>query len=264
MNAALAGVNFLDCLAPSRFNRFPVIFDSGASIAISGNKNDFIGALVPPATDLWLGGMASGAKVEGIGTVKWTFPTKQGFITLALTCYFVPDCRARLLSLQRLLNSCNDLDGAFTVKKDHATLQLNDHPGLHIEYDQQTHLPVGLGCNALQSASTLQPQVNLCVTDDANQNLTPAQKLLLMWHFCFGHRNLPQVQALLRLPVFDSDKYRSASRASIPKCAICEYAKAHTKSTSGNSQSTNITTDGALKDGALHPGSRVSTDHFES
>jgi hypothetical protein len=104
----------------------------------------------------------------------------------------------------------------------------------------------------------------LCVTDEANQNLTPAQKLLLSWHYRFGHRNLPFVQHLLRLPVFTSSKFLAAAKADPPKCAICEYAKAHARSTSGNTHTTNPITDGALKDGNLRPGNKVSADHFES
>lgn len=100
LNAALTGLNFLDCLAPSHLNRFPVIFDSGASIAITGNRTDFVGEVIKPFKDLRLGGMAQGAKVEGIGIVHWTFNTGQATLTLALRCYFVPDCKARLLSPQ--------------------------------------------------------------------------------------------------------------------------------------------------------------------
>jgi hypothetical protein len=262
LNAALQGVNFLDCLAPSRLNRFPVIFDSGASIAISGNKGDFVGTLRPPARELRLGGMARGAKVEGIGTVHWQFSTQTCNLTLALTCYYVPDCQARLLSPQRLFNSQRGVNGSFVIREEHAVLHLNDHPPLIVDYDTNNNLPVGLSHNSEQSPSVL--QANLCVTDDDNQNLTPAQKLLMMWHFRFGHRNLPFVQHLLRLPIFHGEKYRAASRASLPKCAICEYSKAHAKSTSGNTQSVNATTDGALKDGALRAGAKVSADHFES
>jgi hypothetical protein len=262
MNAALAGVNFLDCLAPSCLNRFPVIFDSGASIAITGNKGDFVDVLHPPARELRLGGMARGAKVEGIGTVHWHFQTPTCSLTLALTCYYVPDCQARLLSPQRLLNAQRGVTGSFTIKEEHAILALNDHPPLIIDYDTNSNLPVGLGTNGNQSGSVL--QANLCVTDDDNQNLTPAQKLLMMWHFRFGHRNLPHVQHLLRLPIFSGEKYKAASRAILPKCAVCEYAKAHAKPTSGNSQSVNSLTDGAVKDGALRAGARVSADHFES
>jgi hypothetical protein len=133
-----------------------------------------------------------------------------------------------------------------------------------VDYEETTFLPVGLAWNAEQSATTMQPAANLCITEESNQNLTAAQKLLLLWHYRFGHRNFPFVQQLLRLPVFNSSKFLAAAKADLPRCAICEYAKAHTRSTAGNRQSTNPLTDGALKDGNLRPGQKVSADHFES
>jgi hypothetical protein len=218
LNAALGGINFLDCLAPSSLNRFPIIIDTGASIAISGNKNDFVGSIRPPLQDLRLGGMAQGAKVEGIGAVKWHLHTKSGNISVAVNCYYVPACQARLLSPQRLFNAQRGVTGYFKIEEENATLQLNQHSPLIIDYETHTHLsPVCLASNA-GDANSNRLQANLCITDDANQNLTPAQKLLLMWHFRFGHRNLPLVQYLLRLPIFASTKYLAASRAELPRC----------------------------------------------
>jgi hypothetical protein len=97
LNAAMNGVNFLDCLRSSSLERFPVIFDSGASVAISGNKGDFVGDIIPPFRELTLGGMAKGTKVEGIGLVHWTFHNGRETLTLALKCYYVPNCKVRLL-----------------------------------------------------------------------------------------------------------------------------------------------------------------------
>jgi hypothetical protein len=54
-------------------NRQPVIFDTGASLAITPEKADFDGPLTVPKGDLRLGGMANGLKIEGMGPVTWTF-----------------------------------------------------------------------------------------------------------------------------------------------------------------------------------------------
>jgi Integrase core domain. len=248
----------------SSVKRFPVIFDSGASIAITGDRSDFVGPLRAPPAGLTIGGMARGAAVEGIGLVKWKFKTSTGAMILSVTCYYVPACSARLLSPQRLFNKKKGIAGSFSVEEDHATLLINENPPFIIDYDSTTFLPVGLASNAAQSPSIIQPNVNLCITEDANQNLTSSQKLLLTWHYRFGHRNLPFVQHLLRLPVFGSDKFLAAAKAELPKCAICEYAKGHLRSTVGNCQTTNPDTDGALKEGQLRPGAKVSADHFES
>ena len=53
--------------------RQPVIFDTGASLAITPDKSDFDGTLSVPKGDLRLGGMAIGLKIEGMGAVTWTF-----------------------------------------------------------------------------------------------------------------------------------------------------------------------------------------------
>jgi hypothetical protein len=47
---------------------FAIIFDTGASLAISPHLNDFNGSLVP--TSLTIGGMGSNLRIEGEGTVQ--------------------------------------------------------------------------------------------------------------------------------------------------------------------------------------------------
>jgi hypothetical protein len=262
MKAAFNGFGLFEC--PSSSPRFPVIFDSGASIAISGDKTDFVGTLKTPPAGLTIGGMAQGAKVEGIGLVRWKFKISSGAMILSVVCYYVPTCRARLLSPQRLFNKHKGITGSFALKEEHAVLSINDNHPLIVDYEDTTFLPVALAWNADQSSTVIHPCANLSITDDDNQNLSPSQKLLLRWHYRFGHRNLPFVQHLLCLPIFSGVKFLAAAKADLPKCAICEYAKAHTHPTSGNKQSTNSTTDGTLKDGNLRPGYKVSADHFES
>jgi hypothetical protein len=48
-------------------------------------------------------------------------------------------------------------------------------------------LPIGYA----QIGSTTDPQLNIALMDNSNQNLTGDQKLLLHWHNRFGHLNLP-------------------------------------------------------------------------
>ena len=59
-------------LSSSVNKKFPIIFDSGASVAISGYRNDFISDLKEPSSEIRLGGMANGMLVKGIGNVKWS------------------------------------------------------------------------------------------------------------------------------------------------------------------------------------------------
>jgi len=244
---------------------FPVIFDSGASLAISGNREDFVGDLVTPKTDLRLGGMAQGMKIEGIGTLKWTFVSETGNdVTIRAQAYYVPAARARLISPQRLFRKEAGTGGQYIVGETCSTLMFDHHPAIRVSYDSQTHLPVGYGRNGSGPGTGHAPQVNLCITDDENQNLTPTQKLLLQWHYRFGHRNMPAVQKLLRVDPFGSEKLLSAARATIPRCEVCEFAKAHRQPTHGKTSKPNPDSDGKLKIDHLAPGAAVSVDHFES
>jgi hypothetical protein len=163
-NAAMQGINFLPGgTSSSAASRFPVIFDSGASIAITGDRNDFVGTLQAPPPGLTIGGMARGAKVEGIGLVKWKFKTSSGAMTLAVVCYYVPACSARLLSPQRLFKKSKGIDGSFAIKEDHAILTINDNPPLIIDYEDTTFLPVGLAWNAEQSPNIIHPSASQLV-----------------------------------------------------------------------------------------------------
>ena len=58
--------------------KHPIIFDAGASLAITPDQLDFDGPMSVPTGDLRLGGMTSGLRIEGIGTVTWTFANLDG------------------------------------------------------------------------------------------------------------------------------------------------------------------------------------------
>ena len=109
--------------------------------------------------------------------------------------------------------------------------------------------------------------MNLTLIDEDNQNMTAGQKLLLQWHYRFGHLNLPAAQRILRAVVpFLSGKFEAASKCdkATMKCAICEYAKGHRRARQHVHQVPNDTKVGALKIEHLKPGAQVSVDHFES
>jgi hypothetical protein len=75
--------------------QYPVIFDTGASLAITPDKSDFNGPLTVPAGNLWLGGMANGLRIEGIGTITWFFRhTDRSDVELTGSAYYVPGAKA--------------------------------------------------------------------------------------------------------------------------------------------------------------------------
>lgn len=91
-----------------------VLFDTGASLGITFDKNDFDGPLIVLGGDLRLGGMAQGLKIEDVGPVTWTFRNSDGSeLMIRLQCYYVLESRMRLLSPQRLLNKEKGVIGKF-------------------------------------------------------------------------------------------------------------------------------------------------------
>ena len=86
------------------------------------------------------------------------------------------------------------------------------------------------------------------------------------WHTRFGHSNCPAVQRILRQFPFLLTKFAAAAKCDLTdfRCEICQYAKAHRRTTHGKWTQVNEERDGALKSEHLGPGVRVSVDHFES
>ena len=103
-------------------NYFPIIFDPGASLAISPFKEDFIGECSAPEHPLFLGGLANGMPIEGIGTVEWTFRAGKQNLAIKTKFYYVPRCKARLISPQRLFNKNEGVIDEFTCLEDNAYL----------------------------------------------------------------------------------------------------------------------------------------------
>ena len=249
----------VDLLPTSSLSSFPVIFDSGASLAISPSLTDFSGSITKYTEDKRLGGMANGMRIEGIGNIQWSFRAGKKLLVVHSRCYYVPDSKARLISPQRLFNKAKGVNGSFTVLEEHAVLSYSNVADLIVEYCPRSNLPLALAKNL-----SSQPAANLTVLDDSNQNLTPSQKLLLTWHARFGHKGFSAIQRIFKSNPFSSAQFTSASRCEIPKCEVCQYSKAHRQPTKGNKQATNSLTDGALKADHLRAGAAISVDHFES
>ena len=238
---------------------FPVIFDTGASLAISPDKEDFQCPIRPMQNSL--GGLANGLAITGIGTVKWQFRAKnKEVITILSSCYYVPAAKARLISPQRLFSAAKGTNGRFITSEDVSTLEFDDVGSITVPHDVNNHLPTAMCRNAADGAAAYLAGVH----DDENTNLTPSMKLLLFWHERFGHKHMARIQGYFRGFPFNSSKFLAASRCEIPMCTTCQYAKGHRKTTKGSVHKPNPETDGAIHDGNLRAGNLVSVDHFES
>ena len=140
------------------------IWDTGATRPVSGYTGDFIGPMIIPSTPLLLGDIASGLVVEGIGTVKWSFYSDNGtLLTLHLKAFYVPTCKQRLLSPQKIFCPTENVRCTFVISSAHAQLLLDDSPILTVPYDPMNGLLTSQAI-LLPHHGVSSPKVNLCVT----------------------------------------------------------------------------------------------------
>ena len=148
-----------------------------------------------------------------------------------MKAYYIPGSlpnNVRLLPPQPIYKL---VGGTFVLEGDRGILSLPDKSPLMIPLDPGSYLPCCEG-SLSRSISSVASSVNLCVTDEHNQNLTTSQKLLLMWHYRFAHLNFKAVQWILRSGVFGkSPIFIAASKCDAPKCAACEFGKAKRRPT---------------------------------
>ena len=66
-----ASMGTVDLVYRCNTSKFPIVFDTGASLAISMDKSDFVGSIFPLSQTL--GGLVNGLDIVSIGTVHWKF-----------------------------------------------------------------------------------------------------------------------------------------------------------------------------------------------
>jgi hypothetical protein len=109
------------------------------------------------------------------------------------------------------------------------------------------------------------------VLKQANSNLSPEQKELLLWHHRLGHVGITRVQSLLQKPRTSSfndslsrlisPSNNKSSHCQAPLCTSCQYAKQKRKNPPKSTVSKPLTTTG-LSDDILNAGDRVSVDIY--
>ena len=105
----------------------------------------------------------------------------------------------------------------------------------------------------------------VCVSNEANQNLTHSQKELFQWHFRLGHIGIQHVQWLIRTGILKvQENSKAVDNCERPKCAACEFGKGHLRSNKVNKIKNNPMKDQELNKDHLLPIQMVSTDHYIS
>ena len=118
-----------------------------------------------------------------------------------MKAYYIPGALPENIKLLPPQCLCHVSGGDFITNGTSAALRLPNKPHLTMELDHSSHLP---SCLATRSTTVLSQghQANLCVTIKTNQDLTTSQKILLSWHFCFGHLNFSTMQWILCSGIF--------------------------------------------------------------
>lgn len=180
----------------------PLIVDSGASCCITPHREDFVSYEKSTAKVKDLSGVN---KVAGEGMITWKVLDKFGReVQLQMHAYHVPLASVRLLSPQALFKSIAGSDGHQDAK-----MYLIKLPGdmiLEAPYGK-VNLPLLQLSNSVNSclwakffAFNVDDKIDWkkAILDTTNQNLTAAQRELLVWHFKLSHAGLSTVHNLCR------------------------------------------------------------------
>jgi hypothetical protein len=145
------------------------------------------------------------------------------------------------------------------------------HP---INYSKHSNVSSTLSF-ARNHPSFLKPSLaHTSVLDQQNQNISPAQKELLLWHYCLGHLSFKHFQWLMKPRDTSTPKLHhisiqciipkhiNSSTCQLPLCASCEIAKA--KRRSNNAISNRHNQELTIRANHLIPGDCVSIHQYES
>ena len=230
----------------------PVVIDTGASYSLTPFREDFYGKI--KGTDMEdLQGLSGRAKVHGVGNIEWTIVDLYGVIrTIKTKAYYVPEASIRLFSPQCYLQEQGK--GEVVIKKNKTVMTMPDGVELEFPYNAGSNLPLMLltqrraktaglyGGDIRNVYGVIGPNkdemMNLSVADARNQNLTLAQRELILWHQKWGHANFQWNQMILRgqldgTPPLVHPKTPTASSCNTSEliCAACSMSKATRRAT---------------------------------
>ena len=255
-------------------SQFPIVWDSGASVCVTPDRNDF--TLYRTTTDIktvkGVGG--NNSTVVGQGEVEWSICDINGSLRkFVLPAFHIPTCKARLISTTGLLTT---YQGEYiTINENSLTLSgIRGDPerAQVIAFNNPfTRLPTTTGYISRDSEIPTQALHNVVTTvSEQNHNLGEAQKELLKWHQKLGHLDFNKIKHLLRTGVLShTDKTRNLHTVASkiehpPKCAACLFGKQTITSAPGKTVKVVKDRAGVLRAGNLLPGQEVSVDHFVS
>jgi transposase InsO family protein len=221
--------------------------------------------------------------------ISWKVLDKFGReVDIQLHGYHMPAASVRLLSPQSLFTSIEGSDGHQNAKM--YEIKLPDNMILEARYGR-ANLPLlelsGSTDSCLWSKffafnASDKSDWKKAILDASNQNLTAAQKELLVWHFKLSHAGLSTVHNLCRQKrtmrantaqefVNLRDSPLLPCTYNVPnavcdglRCAACIAAKAHRRAPSVTPTLQAPASEKVLSREKLNPGDRIACDHYIS
>ena len=256
---------------------YPIVLDTGASSSLTPILNDFIGPL-KTATITEINGIGSTTRIVGVGTVEWHVRDYWNIVrVIHTTAYYAPDIQIRLFSPQVYFQE-NDDKGKCIIRSKLVTLDLPDGTRMEFPVNRSNNLPfmlldtpnlVGVhrkDAQVLADSSSFSSLMS--VSAQTNQNITPAQKELLLWHHRLGHAGFQWCQTLLQTPrdvtkqQIIQPNHSMSSTCNPPMCAACQLAKQNRRTPSHPSST--LPEQMILREGNVMPGDCVSIDQYIS
>ena len=173
-----------------------VIFDTGATYSCSSNKGDLVN-IEDKTFQINLKGIAKGLEISGFGIVEYSVRSESGrMIALRDQAYYVPGLPKYFrIIYPQVIHALEVYKGIFIAhchndQDGYAELNLKeDKPGwqkaepverVYVKYYPKNNLPTHKATLPNHREKEVKAFTSaVCVTNKANQNLTPSQKELL-------------------------------------------------------------------------------------
>jgi hypothetical protein len=254
----------------SKIRIFPIVIDSGASVSVSPCEEDFYEG-IKSANDFKLSGLADDICVKGMGRVRWrVIDQNNQTASIDTVAYFVANAGVRLFSPQAYFQENGE--GSLILSQKEIILTLKSNICLSIPFQQGNNLPFLFTTDLVPDPLENIPndlKAHLSVVDQTNQNITGAQRELLLWHWRLGHIGFQWLQALMRerhdLPAHILTKAADTRNCIPPLCVACQLAKQTQRNTSTSTSQKLVTASNAIRNSNdVFPGSRISVDQYQS
>jgi hypothetical protein len=181
----------------------PIVIDSGASVTITPILKDFV-ASIRPSNLTSLQDISARTNVEGEGTLCWTIRGALGQVRqLRTKAYYVTGAKIHLFSTQQYFEESNN--DILSLNKSGTKLGLNNGSILLFPFQKDSRLPVMITDHHFKQrecpvagltfqetlAFTSNKYIFTRIADETtNQNISYAQKELLLWHHRLCHFDL--------------------------------------------------------------------------